>query len=136
MHCPSRRQLSAHQHAPGRGDDLLADLVAIGVQSSSTLQHDLQNLLRGGQFHVEAILHPLLAWSTEHIDLVFAVGSDHGLAVEGDIALGALDALLVTVDGDFVARLVVEVAREEVDVDVLCVDSVVLLCVTLAERLV
>lgn len=56
--------------------------------------------------------------------------------MESDIAFGALDALLIAVDRNFVARLVVEVAREEIDVDVLCVDSVVLLCVTLAESLV
>lgn len=110
------------------------DLVTIGIQSRGTLQHDLQNLHRGGQSDLEAILDPFLAWSTKHIDLVLAVGSNHGLAVKGDIAFGAPNAFTVSVDGDFDARRVAEVAAEKVDIDILCVDSIVFLCVILVER--
>lgn len=37
------------------------NLVAFSVQTSGTLQHDLEDLFRGRQFHLEGILNPLLA---------------------------------------------------------------------------
>jgi hypothetical protein len=102
------------------------DLVAIGIQTSSTLKHDFESLFLGTLGDFEGVLQILGSRTAVDPDLVLAVRGTHADRVAGDVTL-ALQALVVAMNVDRFTDGSAEADLEEADVDVLSVLGVELL---------
>jgi hypothetical protein len=77
---------------------LAIGIVTVDIQASGSLKHDSDNLLASRNLDSKVIMLVLFALSPKNRCLESTVRSDHGHAMEGDLAADALHGLFVAVD--------------------------------------